>query len=71
VIGGGLEQKLPKEFRRQQQIELRFRLRNRKTLITMVMMIMLLKLAALYQWVCDGGFNWYAGVGGGVRKLQL
>lgn len=26
------------------------------------------KLAALYQWVfnIDGGFNWYAGVGGGV-----
>jgi hypothetical protein len=27
-----------------------------------------IKLAALYQWVwnIDGGFNWYAGVGGGV-----
>lgn len=26
------------------------------------------KLAALYQWVwnIDGGFNWYAGIGGGV-----
>lgn len=26
------------------------------------------KLAALYQWVwnIDGGFNWYAGVGGGI-----
>tara|TARA_R110000868_G_scaffold2239_16_gene16848 strand:- start:218 stop:721 length:504 start_codon:yes stop_codon:yes gene_type:complete len=27
-----------------------------------------IKLAALYQWVwnIDGGFNWYAGVGGGL-----
>ena len=27
-----------------------------------------IKLAALYQWVwkIDGGFNWYAGIGGGV-----
>lgn len=27
-----------------------------------------LKLAGLYQWVwnIDGGFNWYAGVGGGI-----
>jgi hypothetical protein len=27
-----------------------------------------IKLTALYQWVwnIDGGFNWYAGVGGGV-----
>ena len=27
-----------------------------------------IKLAALYQWVwnIDGGFNWYAGVGGGI-----
>jgi len=29
------------------------------------------KLAALYQWVwnIDGGFNWYAGVGGGVGSV--
>jgi hypothetical protein len=28
-----------------------------------------IKLAALYQWVwnIDGGFNWYAGVGGGIE----
>jgi len=30
-----------------------------------------IKLAALYQWVwnIDGGFNWYAGVGGGVGSF--
>lgn len=30
------------------------------------------KLAALYQWVwnIDGGFNWYAGVGGGVGNYN-
>lgn len=30
------------------------------------------KLAALYQWVwnIDGGFNWYAGVGGGVGSYN-
>ena len=30
------------------------------------------KLAALYQWVwnIDGGFNWYAGVGGGVGSYS-
>lgn len=29
------------------------------------------KLAALYQWVwnIDGGFNWYAGAGGGVGSV--
>ncbi|MEL1245841.1 hypothetical protein AAEO56_16325 [Flavobacterium sp. DGU11] len=32
-----------------------------------------LKLAALYQWVwnIDGGFNWYAGVGGGVGTWEI
>jgi hypothetical protein len=31
-----------------------------------------IKLTGLYQWVwnIDGGFNWYAGVGGGVG-IQL
>ncbi len=31
-----------------------------------------LKLAALYQWVwnIDGGFNWYAGVGGGLGTWE-
>lgn len=31
------------------------------------------KLAGLYQWVwnIDGGFNWYAGVGGGVGGYEL
>lgn len=31
-----------------------------------------IKLAALYQWVwnIDGGFNWYAGVGGGVGSYN-
>ena len=31
------------------------------------------KLAALYQWVwnIDGGFNWYAGVGGGVGSYSF
>ncbi|MBC5842519.1 MAG: hypothetical protein K2Y30_01630 [Flavobacteriaceae bacterium] len=31
-----------------------------------------IKLAALYQWVwnIDGGFNWYAGVGGGVGNYS-
>lgn len=30
------------------------------------------KLAALYQWVwnIDGGFNWYAGVGGGLGTWE-
>ncbi|PKP25781.1 MAG: hypothetical protein CVU03_06425 [Bacteroidetes bacterium HGW-Bacteroidetes-2] len=30
------------------------------------------KLAALYQWVwnIEGGFNWYAGVGGGVGSIS-
>ncbi|MDO1500629.1 hypothetical protein Q2T40_10850 [Winogradskyella maritima] len=30
------------------------------------------KLAGLYQWVwnIDGGFNWYAGVGGGVGAYE-
>jgi hypothetical protein len=30
-------------------------------------------LAALYQWVwnIDGGFNWYAGVGGGLGTWSL
>jgi len=30
------------------------------------------KLAALYQWVCniEGGFNWYAGIGGGVGSIK-
>ena len=30
------------------------------------------KLAALYQWVwnIDGGFNWYAGVGGGLGSVS-
>ena len=30
------------------------------------------KLAALYQWVwnIDGGFNWYAGVGGGLGSYD-
>ena len=30
------------------------------------------KLAGLYQWVwnIDGGFNWYAGVGGGVASYS-
>jgi hypothetical protein len=32
-----------------------------------------LKLAALYQWVwnIEGGFNWYAGVGGGVGTWEF
>ena len=32
-----------------------------------------LKLAALYQWVwnIDGGFNWYAGVGGGLGTWEF
>jgi hypothetical protein len=32
-----------------------------------------IKLAALYQWVwnIDGGFNWYAGVGGGLGSLSI
>ena len=31
------------------------------------------KLAGLYQWVwkIDGGFNWYAGVGGGALLLII
>jgi hypothetical protein len=31
-----------------------------------------IKLAALYQWVwnIDGGFNWYAGIGGGVGSYS-
>lgn len=31
------------------------------------------KLAGLYQWVwnIDGGFNWYAGVGGGVGSWKF
>ncbi|RIA09661.1 hypothetical protein OE09_1505 [Flavobacteriaceae bacterium MAR_2010_72] len=31
------------------------------------------KLAGLYQWVwnIDGGFNWYAGVGGGVGSYDF
>ena len=31
------------------------------------------KLAGLYQWVwnIDGGFNWYAGVGGGVGSWSV
>jgi len=31
------------------------------------------KLAGLYQWVwnLDGGFNWYAGVGGGVGSYSF
>ena len=31
-----------------------------------------IKLAALYQWVwnLDGGFNWYAGVGGGLGSYS-
>jgi hypothetical protein len=31
------------------------------------------KLAGLYQWVwnIDGGFNWYAGVGGGVGSYNF
>ena len=31
-----------------------------------------IKLAALYQWVwnIDGGFNWYAGVGGGAGNYS-
>ena len=31
-----------------------------------------IKLAALYQWVwnVDGGFNWYAGVGGGLGSYS-
>lgn len=31
------------------------------------------KLAALYQWVwnIEGGFNWYAGVGGGVGSWSI
>ncbi|MBF2708621.1 hypothetical protein [Flavobacterium soyangense] len=31
-----------------------------------------LKLAGLYQWVwnIDGGFNWYAGIGGGVGSWK-
>lgn len=31
-----------------------------------------IKLAALYQWVwnIDGGFNWYAGVGGGAGTVS-
>src|SRR5690606_19581049 len=30
------------------------------------------KLAALYQWVwnIDGGFNWYAGAGGGIGSFE-
>ena len=30
------------------------------------------KLAALYQWVwnIDGGFNWYAGIGGGLGSYR-
>jgi len=30
------------------------------------------KLAALYQWVwnIDGGFNWYAGAGGGIGNIS-
>jgi hypothetical protein len=32
-----------------------------------------IKLAALYQWVwnIDGGFNWYAGVGGGLGSMVI
>jgi len=32
-----------------------------------------IKLAALYQWVwnIDGGFNWYAGVGGGLGSWSV
>ena len=32
-----------------------------------------IKLAALYQWVwnIEGGFNWYAGVGGGLGTWEL
>ncbi|QYJ67874.1 porin family protein [Flavobacterium litorale] len=32
-----------------------------------------IKLAALYQWVwnIDGGFNWYAGVGGGLGSWEF
>ncbi|MGQ2985331.1 hypothetical protein [Flavobacterium sp.] len=32
-----------------------------------------IKLAALYQWVwnIEGGFNWYAGVGGGVGSWEF
>jgi hypothetical protein len=31
------------------------------------------KLAGIYQWVwvLDGGFNWYAGVGGGVGSYSI
>lgn len=31
------------------------------------------KLAALYQWVwnIDGGFNWYAGAGGGLGSVSV
>ncbi|MFD0861960.1 hypothetical protein ACFQ1M_07060 [Sungkyunkwania multivorans] len=31
------------------------------------------KLAALYQWVwrIDGGFNWYAGAGGGIGNVDF
>ena len=33
---------------------------------------MMVKLAALHQWIwnIDGGFNWYTGVGGGIGSWK-
>jgi hypothetical protein len=58
---------LPKSFGKQQQTWTWFR-RNKKDYNNNGYDDNAIKLAALYQWVwnIDGGFNWYAGVGGGV-----
>ncbi|MDG2431578.1 hypothetical protein, partial [Flavobacterium sp.] len=54
------------------RLELDLGLRNRKNYKNGAYDDNAFKLAGLYQWVwnIDGGFNWYAGVGGGVGSYN-
>lgn len=63
--GFGVEASYQARLSAKNRLELDLGLRNNKNQDTF-------KLAGIYQWVwnIDGGFNWYAGVGGGVGSWR-
>lgn len=64
--GFGAELSYQRKLSGNNRVQLDFGLRNSEFVDSF-------KLAALYQWVwnIEGGFNWYAGVGGGVGSYKI
>lgn len=70
--GFGTEISYQRGFSNNNRLELDLGWRNRNNYYKNGYDDKAIKLAALYQWVwnIDGGFNWYAGIGGGLGSYS-